>query len=34
MIQNDCLAPFEVQFPELTTIPADDGFPMAADHEA
>ncbi len=24
------LAPYDVQFPELTTIPADDGFPMPA----
>jgi dipeptidyl-peptidase 4 len=26
----ELLKPYEVQFPELTTIPADDGFPMPA----
>jgi len=26
----ELLAPYEVKFPELSTIPADDGFPMPA----
>lgn len=26
----EILAPFEIQYPEITTIPADDGFPMPA----